>query len=205
MRDLKRAIFMVLPLLLVPLVYGLSSTPDVCALPREPGFSGSMDCTTKWIRENPPKFKLTCCWNEPVIFTKMCQTCTNDDKNGDGDTADKGEEDCGARYPARLIAEGQNLPTLEQVPPTPRNVPQVITPQITEAPPTPLPPPPTGPLVTPEDDENVADENGDEEDETRPPLRDNLPELQEEPEDEQPEQDEEPSNEGGSRDTGPIT
>src|ERR687895_1992980 len=31
----KRVIFMILPLLFVPLVYGLSSTPDACAVPDE--------------------------------------------------------------------------------------------------------------------------------------------------------------------------
>ena len=34
----KRAIFMILPLLFVPLVYGMSSTPDACAVPPDPNY-----------------------------------------------------------------------------------------------------------------------------------------------------------------------
>jgi hypothetical protein len=163
--------------------------------------------------------KIECSWEEEVPegtgkgggnTETYCQTCTESASGVDCDP-----KELQFRPPPMT-----NLPTLQQVPTTPlfgQNIPQDLQ-TLTEIPPTPLPPPPTGPLTTPEDDENVADENGDEEDGTppqgggvRPPLRDNLPELKEEPEDEEPEQDEEPSNEGkgdsseGAETAGPLT
>jgi hypothetical protein len=62
----KRVIFMVLPLLFVPLVYGLSSTPDACAAP-EAGWRSSQDCTVTSFGG------VLCCWKENGV--EYCQTC----------------------------------------------------------------------------------------------------------------------------------
>ena len=62
----KRVIFMILPLLFVPLVYGMSSTPDACAVP-EAGWGSSKDCTITSIGG------VLCCWNENGV--EYCQTC----------------------------------------------------------------------------------------------------------------------------------
>jgi hypothetical protein len=62
----KRVIFMILPLLFVPLVYGLSSTPDACAAP-EAGWRSSQDCTVTSFGG------VLCCWKENGV--EYCQTC----------------------------------------------------------------------------------------------------------------------------------
>jgi hypothetical protein len=62
----KHVIFMVLPLLFVPLVYGLSSTPDACAAP-EAGWRSSQDCTVTSFGG------VLCCWKENGV--EYCQTC----------------------------------------------------------------------------------------------------------------------------------
>jgi hypothetical protein len=69
MTHTKRVIFMVLPLLFVPLVYGLSSTPDACAVR-----VGMKHCDKV---EGKPETEI-CCWLESTKEgTKtLCQTCT---------------------------------------------------------------------------------------------------------------------------------
>jgi hypothetical protein len=62
----KRVIFMILPLLFVPLVYGMSSTPDACAAP-EAGWRNSQDCTITSLGG------VLCCWEENGV--DYCQTC----------------------------------------------------------------------------------------------------------------------------------
>jgi hypothetical protein len=64
--NTKHVIFMVLPLLFVPLVYGLSSTPDACAAP-EAGWRSSQDCTVTSFGG------VLCCWKENGV--EYCQTC----------------------------------------------------------------------------------------------------------------------------------
>ena len=68
----KRVIFMILPLLFVPLVYGMSSTPDACAVPPDPRYGNT--CTT-----NPDGSEKTCCWREKIpgqiLGKEYCQTC----------------------------------------------------------------------------------------------------------------------------------
>ena len=64
---------MVLPLLFVPLVYGLSSTPNACAVPPDYGWYGSHECFLSG------DF-YTCCWEEPDLYNpgeviQWCQTC----------------------------------------------------------------------------------------------------------------------------------
>lgn len=216
MLKTKGVIFMVLPLLLVPLVYGISFTPDACAADMNPNWGDPSRCSpvSGTLEGNE------CCWDQEVPegtgkdggnTEEYCQTCYF----GSGGTTLLYCDDPELQF--RPIPT-TNLPTLEQVPPTPlfgQNIPQdlpTLT-EIPETPPTPLPPPPTDPFTTPEDDQNVVDENGDKEDgtPTRPPLRENLPELKEVPEDDQPEQDEEPSNEEqedsseGAETAGPLT
>jgi hypothetical protein len=76
----KRVIFMIVPLLFVPLVYGLSSTPDACAAPKDPKW----DTGTCYNWENLPLS--TCCWQEPDILNPgetitWCQTCNLDGTN----------------------------------------------------------------------------------------------------------------------------
>jgi hypothetical protein len=69
----KRVIFMILPLLFVPLVYGLSSTPDACAAPMDPNYSPE-NC-------KGPEDKygyVTCCWEKDG--KKYCQACKTDGK-----------------------------------------------------------------------------------------------------------------------------
>ena len=67
----KSVIFMVLPLLFVPLVYGLSSTPDACAVPPDSNFgSASASCST-----DADTQRKTCCWYLPDGKTIRCQSC----------------------------------------------------------------------------------------------------------------------------------
>jgi hypothetical protein len=137
----KRVIFMILPLLFVPLVYGLSSTPDACAVPPDNRwFSGNCSGT---------KTKQTCCWREPIpgsiLGQKYCQTCEQDPRDGiEGWNCGPKEKSITATEPGVL----QNLPTLEQVPTTPpplfgrNDATFPPTGDITgEQPPTPTPPP----------------------------------------------------------------
>jgi hypothetical protein len=67
----RRVIFMILPLLFVPLVYGMSSTPDACAVPPDSNFgSASASCST-----DADTQRKTCCWYLPDGKTIRCQSC----------------------------------------------------------------------------------------------------------------------------------
>jgi hypothetical protein len=83
MMHTKHVIFMILPLLFVPLVYGMSSTPDAGAVPRDPHWGKSGSCH---LSEVAPS--MDCCWQEPDIMNpgetiQWCQTC--DTHTGDCD------------------------------------------------------------------------------------------------------------------------
>lgn len=69
----KRVIFMIVPLLFVPLVYGISSTPNACAVPPESAWHGSNTCGAKFIKGE--ETTQTCCWKEGEVM--YCQTCTS--------------------------------------------------------------------------------------------------------------------------------
>jgi hypothetical protein len=110
----KRVIFMILPLLFVPLVYGMSYTPNVCSVPRDEGFGHpNASCFTEAL-DTPGSYATTCCWTEGQIC--------------DYDPTTRTHGDCGEKFPVdapppvndRLPPEVlENLPTLEQVPSTP--------------------------------------------------------------------------------------
>jgi hypothetical protein len=123
----KRVIFMILPLLFVPLVYGISSTPDACAAPN--AAPNSAKCRTYADSENPSSIISTCCWTEvdaEGIEIEYCQHC--DYNPGTGLRYGCGEKHpSGAQQPTPIpptfgpLAPGVlgDLPTLEQVPTTP--------------------------------------------------------------------------------------
>jgi hypothetical protein len=77
----KRVILMIVPLLFVPVAYGISSTPNACAVPQAPGYSeGSCGATT--YNQNRGHYQKTCCWEElvpgklpPLNRVTYCQTC----------------------------------------------------------------------------------------------------------------------------------
>jgi hypothetical protein len=76
----KRVIFMILPLLFAPLVYGLSSTPDACAAPTDPKWDTGTCYNWEYSALR------TCCWQEPDILNPgetiaWCQTCNLDGTN----------------------------------------------------------------------------------------------------------------------------
>jgi hypothetical protein len=168
MLHTKRVIFMILPLLFVPLVYGMSSTPNVCALPRDPNsYGGSCGAVTTNPRTGVPQ--QTCCWGVmergpyPKIGTTevtYCQTCTRTTSDGLGD--------CGPSV-AQMAAPTGRLPpgVLEDLPTTPspppplfgRNIPLqgagVFGQPTTTTTPTPIPSPfgqaiPGGPTLAEE-------------------------------------------------------
>jgi hypothetical protein len=58
---------MILPLLFVPLVYGMSSRPDACAEPPDHEWRHSEDCG------GGASGLIWCCWKESGV--KYCQTC----------------------------------------------------------------------------------------------------------------------------------
>jgi hypothetical protein len=79
----KRVIFMILPLLFVPLVYGISSTPDACAVAPDSGWSEG-SCAGKTTDPRTGVQQQTCCWTEeervpgklpPGREVRYCQTC----------------------------------------------------------------------------------------------------------------------------------
>jgi hypothetical protein len=62
---------MILPLLFVPVVYGISSTPNACAAPPDPNYgSASASCST-----DADTQRKTCCWYLPNSETIRCQSC----------------------------------------------------------------------------------------------------------------------------------
>jgi hypothetical protein len=153
----KRVIFMILPLLFVPLVYGISPTPEAYALPRDPNYhTGS--CGAETTNPNTGDTQITCCWEgrdpgklPPLNKVTYCQTCNPA-------TADCGPRTAHFTATPDRVPPGvlENLPTLEQVPTTP------TLPPLEQVPTTPTPPPlfgrniplqtivPQYPVVTPE-------------------------------------------------------
>jgi hypothetical protein len=111
----KRVIFMILPLLFVPLVYGLSSTPDACAAPPDPNYgSASASCST-----DKDLQRKTCCWYLPDGVTIRCQSCFVG-LSGNPTDCTEVKLSTSTPTPSRLPPGTlENLPTLEQVPSTP--------------------------------------------------------------------------------------
>ena len=111
----KRVIFMILPLLFVPLVYGLSSTPDACAAPPDPNYgSASASCST-----DKDLQRKTCCWYLPDGVTIRCQSCFVGLSGNPTDCTEvklSTSTPTPSRLPPGVL---ENLPTLEQVPTTP--------------------------------------------------------------------------------------
>lgn len=202
---------MVLPLLFVPLVYGISSTPDTCAQQRQ---STEPIC-------GPPDDEgwISCCVfiSEEEGFS--CEYCRE---------LSPGNWECDTTLPDEAA---QPTPPLRTIPPLAtaqiteapplRTIPPLATPQITEAPPTPLPLPPTGPFISPEDGE--ARVIGPEKPPTTPDTTDDNdngnggnggdngnggqgePNREDETDASNDGGAETPSDGGGSQDTGPIT
>jgi hypothetical protein len=86
---------MILPLLFVPLVYSISSIPNVCAAPREPGFDHpNAECVTR-ATDIPGGYETECCWSETDeegISINYCQRC-------DYDPTTRTHSGCGEKYP----------------------------------------------------------------------------------------------------------
>jgi hypothetical protein len=111
----NRVIFMILPLLSVPLLYGLSSTPDAYAVPPDPNYgSASASCSTDEYLQ-----RKTCCWYLPNSETIRCQSCFVGTSGNPTDCTEV-KLPTPAPTPSRLPPGVlENLPTLEQVPTTP--------------------------------------------------------------------------------------
>ena len=131
----KRVIFMILPLLFVPLVYGLSSSPNACAEPKDPnwGYGDNTACIEIGNR-------MSCCWSEPDLYNPgetitWCQTCDGDGTNcgpitsrspppsptGPFTPPQGGVEQPPASTPPPLFGENTNVPPtggIEQPPTT---------------------------------------------------------------------------------------
>ena len=82
----KSPIFVVTVILLVPFVYGISSIPDVCAVPPSPGYSESGTCGAKTTNPETGLSQQTCCWKQrtgtsqgPGPEVTVCQTCYQSD------------------------------------------------------------------------------------------------------------------------------
>jgi hypothetical protein len=88
----KRVIFMILPLLFVPLVYGMSSTPDACAAPPDSRWE-SGNCTDDEVTYTGVAIKKTCCWREKIpgsiLGETYCQQCTRNLMTGTWDCQQK--------------------------------------------------------------------------------------------------------------------
>lgn len=74
------AIFAVSTVLLVPFLYYATSVPNACAVPPDPKYLGSLQCTSS---NESGKTRVSCCWKEGE--KTFCQTCT----------APEGKYDCG--------------------------------------------------------------------------------------------------------------
>jgi hypothetical protein len=185
----KRMIFMVLPLLFVPLVYGLSSTPDTCAQ-QQKSSGPTADC-------GPPDDEgwILCCvpiLEEDDISCEYCRELSPGNWECDTTLPDEAVQPTpppmfgfGQNLPQDLptLQEtpprfGQNLPQAEQVPttltplpPTPplfgQNLPQAEQVPTTLTPLPPTPPPPAGPIIFPENGE--VSEQPDVEEQDEPP------------------------------------
>ena len=124
----KPVIFFALPLLFVPLSYGISFTPSACALPPDSGWLSSNTCGAETTDPRSGDTKRTCCWKEtqrgpyPKIGTtevRYCQTCTYPAGGGSPDCKPKEVQlmTPSSRLPAGVL---ENPPlTLEQVPTNP--------------------------------------------------------------------------------------
>ena len=82
---MKHIKFLALPILLVPLIHGLSPVHDVCAVPPDIHWRGDMGKQCKEEQsENGSHVK--CCWKEPVLDSilvhEYCQTCRSVDGKG---------------------------------------------------------------------------------------------------------------------------
>ena len=75
----RSMIFAVSIVLLVPFLYYTTSIPNTCAVPPDPKYLGSLQCTTS----DDGKHRVSCCWKEGE--KTFCQTCA----------APGGKYDCG--------------------------------------------------------------------------------------------------------------
>jgi hypothetical protein len=148
----KRVIFMILPLLFVPLVYGISSTPGSCAAPNVAPTGAQ--CWTYPLSDSPGNYITTCCWTEvgaEGIEIEYCQHCDYDPSTGThsgcGEAHPVGAQQptptppTFGRLPPGVLGD---LPTLEQLPTTPpplfgRNVESIQPTESIEQPPTTTP------------------------------------------------------------------
>ena len=210
----KRVIFMILPLLFVPLVYSISSTRDACAAPPLIPDWDYSKCSIPTPID--PGVKL-CCWTDPVtepFGIRYCQSCLYDIPSGDYICSDIETHYPGMKLPTPSptpsVPEGA-LPQGEIQQPTPTPPPTggkgLFGSEVLPTPPTGLaqptePPAPTSePTVPPEAEEDGTGGGGG----IKPPVEDLLPEtgIEEQPEVKQPEQ-EQPSGEGQGP-AGPLT
>lgn len=209
----KRVIFMILPLLFVPLVYGISSTPDACAVNPDKRWHGGT-CSSEG---KGGEFKMTCCWREPIpgsiLGQSYCQICTLTPQktwNCEPKVAQMSTPPTGPLTPGNL----QNLPTLEQVPTTPQPPLFGETPGGAEQPPTLTPTQPTpdtgGSTTQPRPPQTVTPEITEDDNEGGGlPSIQSRPNIQSEGEITAQPEDEESQNEDdgqeGSETPGPLT
>lgn len=66
-------IFAISIILFVPFAYATFSIPDVCAVPPDPGYTGSSTCAARTTNPETGTEMQTCCWKED--WKMMCQTC----------------------------------------------------------------------------------------------------------------------------------
>lgn len=84
--EFKFVIFIVSAIVLVPFVYGAPIITQVCALPPDPGYSGSGTCGALTTNPSTGEVQRTCCWTERVHVpgkilaqeVNYCQTCNTD-------------------------------------------------------------------------------------------------------------------------------
>jgi hypothetical protein len=119
----KRVIFMILPLLFVPLVYGISSTPDACAAPPDSRWDSSKSCDG--LKVQSEGVEVTCCWRERIpgllLGEEYCQTCEYTANGWECSQKELQffEQPPTPPTPPRFPGVLGDLPTLEQVPTTP--------------------------------------------------------------------------------------
>ncbi len=125
----KSVIFMILPLLFAPLVYGVSfTTNNACAAPADNNWYDSNTCGQTTTNPQTGRDTKTCCWKETRIHGKLpplneamfCQTCSWDPKNPNTTTS------CGPKVAQSMTVTPEkleDLPTLEQAPTNPSTPP----------------------------------------------------------------------------------
>jgi hypothetical protein len=91
--EIKPVIFVFSAVLLVPFVYALSYTPEVCALDADPHWGKTGECQD--ISVGDGKVVKECCWEEPDVLNpgktiKWCQRCATEGAEGG--------KDCGPVY-----------------------------------------------------------------------------------------------------------